>query len=133
MGNCHPEKINTIWHWFSSVDNFPCYPLLQSISIILYSMLIRYLVNITFGFKTIKVKWIFLFVFRNPYIQTLIWRQSESMVNRTCINSAHSIFLEFTRRQAISLVFVRAWFHDSAGDIDFYQMSFSQSESSILH
>ena len=28
---------------------------------------------------------------------------------------------------------VRAWFHDSAGDIEFYQMSLSQSESDILH
>ena len=28
---------------------------------------------------------------------------------------------------------VRAWFHDSAGDTDFYQMSLSQSESTILH
>ena len=27
----------------------------------------------------------------------------------------------------------RAWFQDSAGDIDFYQMSLSQSESTILH
>ena len=25
------------------------------------------------------------------------------------------------------------WFHDSAGDIYFYQMSLSQSESTILH
>ena len=28
---------------------------------------------------------------------------------------------------------VRAWFHDSAGVIDFYQMSLSQSEKTILH
>ena len=28
---------------------------------------------------------------------------------------------------------VRAWFHDSAGDIDFYKISLSQSESTILH
>ena len=28
---------------------------------------------------------------------------------------------------------VRAWFHDSAGDIDFYQVSLSQLESTILH
>ena len=28
---------------------------------------------------------------------------------------------------------VWAWFHDSANDIDFYRMSFSQSESTILH
>ena len=28
---------------------------------------------------------------------------------------------------------VRVWFHDSADDIAFYQMSYSQSESTILH
>ena len=59
-------------------------------------MLIEYIVYITFCFKTIQVKWIFEFVFR-----TLIRRQSESMVNRTRINSAQSIFF---RRQAISHV-----------------------------
>ena len=79
-----------------------------------------------------------MFVFRTPYIQTLIRRQSESMVNRTDINSAQSNFLEYqpslrniTRCQVPSRV--RAWFHDSAGEIDFYQMSLSQSESTILH
>ena len=50
---------------------------------------------------------------------------------------AVNIFLEYhlssnniTRCQVPSRV--RAWFHDSAGDIDFYQMSLSQSESTIL-
>ena len=51
-------------------------------------------------------------------------RQSESMVIRT-------------RRQAMSPVakfhHVLGRFHDSAGDIDFYQMSLSQLESTILH
>ena len=60
------------------------------------------------------------------------------MVNSACKNSAQSIFLGYhpsssnvTRCQVPSRV--RAWFHDSAGDIDFYQMSLSQSESTILH
>ena len=62
----------------------------------------------------------------------LIRRQSESMVNRPRKNSAQSIFFwNFTRCQVPSRV--RAWFHDSAGDIDFYQMSLSQLESIILH
>ena len=69
----------------------------------------------------------------------LIRRQLESMVNRTYINSAQSIyFLEYhlsssniTHCQVPSRV--RAWFCDSAGDIEFYQMSLSQSESTILH
>ena len=60
------------------------------------------------------------------------------MVNSTGINSAQSNFLEYdpslrkiTRSQVPSRV--RAWFHDSAGDIDFYQLSLSQSESTISH
>ena len=43
MGNCHPEKTNVDRgeaeydsHWFLRGDNFPCYPLVQSIFIILY-------------------------------------------------------------------------------------------------
>ena len=49
---------------------------------------------------------------------------------------AVDIFWNITRRQAISPIakfHVRAWFHDSASDVDFYQMSLSQLESSILH
>ena len=69
----------------------------------------------------------------------LIRCQSESMVNRTHINCAQSIiFLEYhpqssniTRCQVPSRVGL--WFHDSVGDNDFYQMSLSQSESTILH
>ena len=61
---------------------------------------------------------------------------SEFMVNPMRINSAQSIFFgispsNITRCQVPSRV--RAWFHDSEGDIDFYQMSLSQSESTILH
>ena len=74
-------------------DNFPCYPLVPSIFIIFYWMLIKYIVCITFGIKTIKVKWIFEFVFRTSYIQTLIQRQSKSLVNRSRENSAQTIFL----------------------------------------
>ena len=113
------------------------FPLVQSI-IILYWMWIKYIVYITFGFKTIQVKWIFEFVFRTPYIHPLIRRQSESMVNRTRINSAQSILFgissvacNITRCQLTSRV--TAWFHESAVDIDFYQMSLSQSESTTLH
>ena len=57
------------------------------------------------------------------------------MVNRRRINSVQSIFLEYhplssniTHCQVPSRV--TAWFHDSVGDIDFYQMS---SESTILN
>ena len=55
------------------------------------------------------------------------------MVNCTRMNSVQSIFpssSNITRCQVPSRV--RAWFHDSAGVIDFYQMSPSQSESTIL-
>ena len=111
------------WHLFSRGDIYPGYPLMQSKIIILYWMLIKYIVYITFGFKTIQVKWIF---------QTLIRRQSESMVNRTRINSAQSIFfLEYhpsssniTRCQV--QLRVRVWFHDSEGDIIFFYQNVSQ-------
>ena len=68
-----------------------------------------------------------------------IRRQSESMVNRTRINSAQSIFFwNITRRQAVSPV---AKLHYVLGRgfmiqrviLIFYQMSLSQSESTILH
>ena len=61
------------------------------------------------------------------------------MMNRTRIKICGvGIFLEYhpsssniTHCQVPSRV--RAWFRDSAGDIDFYQMSLSQSESTILY
>ena len=60
------------------------------------------------------------------------------MVNRTDINSAQSNFLEYQpslrniiRCQVPSRV--RAWFHDSAGDNDFNQMSLSHQNQFFLH
>ena len=47
------------WHWFSKGVNFPCYPLVRSITIILYWMLIKHIVYITFVFKTFQDKWIY--------------------------------------------------------------------------
>ena len=66
----------------------------------------------------------FLFGFSTPYIQTLIRRQSESIVNSTRIFCAVDIFWNIIRRQAIPVakshhVLEPAWLHDSAGDIDF--------------
>ena len=46
---------------------------------------------------------------------------------------AVDIFWNITRRQAISPVAKFYHVHDSAGDIDFYQVSPSQSESILLH
>ena len=49
---------------------------------------------------------------------------------------AVDVFWNITRRQAISPVNKSHYvleFNDSAGDIDLYQMSLSQSESTILH
>ena len=120
---CRPRRSRG-WHWFSRGDIFPFYPLVQSIFIILYWMLIKYIVYITFGFKSNPGQvWIFVFVLRTPYTQTLIRCQSESMMNRT----QSRYFLEYhlsssniTRCQVPSRV--RAYFHDSAGDIDFYHM-----------
>ena len=54
-----------------------------------------------------------MFLFRTPYIQMLTRRLSESMVNRTRINSAQSIFFfNITRRQALTAV---AKFHHVLG------------------
>ena len=46
----------------------------------------------------------FLFGFSTPYIQTLVRRQSESIVNSTRIFCAVDIFWNIIRRQAISPV-----------------------------
>ena len=79
MGKCHPEKTN--------VDGVEADILLN---------VMKYIVYITFSFKTIHVKLIFEFAFRTPLIQTLIRRQSESRVKRTRINSAQSILFEIS-------------------------------------
>ena len=57
----------------------------------------------------------------------------KTLVNRTPINSAQSIIVGITRRPFQVPLRVRVRFHDSVGDIDFYQMSLSQSESTFLH
>ena len=91
------------WHWFSGGDNFPYHPLVQSVVIILYWMLIKYIVYISFGFKTIQVKWIFEFVFRTPLNPTL---KPVKMYGEPYVHKFSTIdnFLNFTRRQAISPV-----------------------------
>ena len=64
MGNCHPEKTIVdrgkadVAIGFRGVTFY-----VQLIIILLYWMLIKYIVYITFGFKTIHVKWILVFVF----------------------------------------------------------------------
>ena len=135
IGNCDPDKtkVKLGFAWvdigFLRSGNFQCYRVVQ---------LMKNIVYILFRFKTIQVKWIFDFIFRSQIIQTLIRRQSESMVNRTSINSAQAIFIlispssnNITRWGVQSRV--RAWSHDSSGYIDFYQMSLiSQSEWNIL-
>ena len=101
-------------HCFSPGDNFPCYPLVQSIIIIVHWMLIKYI-------TTIQVKWIFEFVFRTPYIQSLmnttpVRNYDEPQAHKFC---AVDIFLEYhlsssniSRCQVQSRVM--AWFYDSA-------------------
>ena len=68
-------------------------------------------------------------------VNTPVRIYGESYAHKFC---ALDIFLEYhtsssniTHCQVPSSV--RAWFHDSTGDIDFYQMSPSPSESTILH
>ena len=73
-----------------------------------------------------------------PYIQTLNRRRSESMVNRTHINSAQSIFFGISPvvkqyhplPSFITCWGVVSWF---SGWYWFYHMSLSQSESIILN
>ena len=110
---CRPRRSRG-WHWFSRVDNFPCYPLVQSIFIILYWMQIHRLHYVWLQKKPDQVK---------------IWDCISYSVN----SNAHTtpVVKQITRCHVLSRV--RAWFHDFAGDIDFYQMSLSQSESTILH
>ena len=63
------------------------------------------------------------------------------MMNQTrkIVRSRYIFFRNIPRRQAKSPVakfnhvFGHAYSHDSVDDIDFYQMSLSQSESTILH
>ena len=72
------------------------FPKLPSRAVIIYYIVLNvnqiHCLHYVIGFKTIQVKWIFVFVFQTPYIQTLIRHQSESMVNRTRMNFAQSIF-----------------------------------------
>ena len=88
-------------HWLSRDDSFPCYPLVQSIIIILYWMLIRYIVYITFGFKTIQVKWILLLYFISYSVYsnaqtTPVGIYGEPYAHKLC---AVDIFRNITRRQ----------------------------------
>ena len=41
---CRPRR-SWGWHWFSRGDNFPCYSLVQSIIILLYWMLFKYITS----------------------------------------------------------------------------------------
>ena len=121
MVNCHTEKITLVFE----VWQLPMLPsravniyyIILNISVIKSIHLLHY-----FWFQ-IQVKWIFVFVFSTPY------------AHKFC---AVDIFLEYhpssnniTRCQVSSRV--SAWLHDPSGDIHFYQMSLSQSESTFLH
>ena len=114
LGNKCQPRFRLGRHWFSRGDYFPCYPLVQSIFIILYWMLIKYIVYITFGFKTIQVKWIFVFVYPTPSIYSNAHMMpvriyGEPYAHKFC---TVDIFWNITRRQAISPV---AKFHHVLG------------------
>ena len=74
--------------------------LVQSIINILYWMLLKLNVYITFAFKTIQVKWIFEFVFRTAHT-TPVRIYGEPYAHKFC---AIDIFWKITCRQAISHV-----------------------------
>ena len=68
-------------------------------------MLIKYIVYIAFGFKTIQVKWILEIVFRTPQIQTHttpVRIYGESYRNKFC--AVDFFFWNITYRPAISSV-----------------------------
>ena len=71
-------------------------------------MLINYIIYITFGFKTIHVKWISYSVNSNAHT-TPVWIYGEPYAHKFC---AVYIFWNITRRQAISPV---AKFHYMLG------------------
>ena len=139
MDNCYPEK-TWGWHCFSRGDNSQCYPIFQSIIIILSWMLIKYIVSITFGFKTILVKWIFWvcisYYVKSNALTTPVRIYGEPYAHKFC---TVDIFWNITRRQAISPVanshhvLGRGFMIQHDSWFDFYQMSLSQSESTILH
>ena len=118
MGNCHPEKTNVDRGHigFSRGDNFPCNPLVQSIIIILYWMLIKYNTLHYVGFQNNPGQmniWVFISYSVNLNSHTTPVRiYGEQYAHIFC---AFDIFLEYhpsssniTRRRT--------------GDIDFYQM-----------
>ena len=87
-------------------------------------MLIKYvyIVYITFGFKTILVKWIFSFYsvlrkFKRSYdaSQNLWWTVRASILHGRYYLEYHPSSSNITRRGVPSRV--RAWFHDAAGDM----------------
>ena len=135
MENCHPKETNVSrrGHWFSRGDNFSCNSLVQSIIIISYWILIKCVVYITLVLKQSRASEYFsLYVvpgkFKRSYdaSKNLLWT-----VSAYCAQSYRPPSSTKTRCQVPSRT--RAWFHDSASDIDFYQMSLSLSESTILH
>ena len=144
MGNCHPEKpmsteakprLTLVFEGWE-------FPMLPSRAVNIYHIILN--VNSIHRLHYIR--------FQNNQGQMNIWVCISYSVNsnahRTPVRiyselyahkfCAVDIFLEYqpsssniTRCQVQSRV--RAWFHDSADDIDFYQMSLRQSESTILH
>ena len=101
-----------------------CYPLVQSIFIILYWT----------SFKQSRSnKYLSLYFVLRKFKRSYDASQNLCWTVRTV-----DYFLEYhpsasniTRCQVLSRV--RAWFHDSAGDINCYQISLSKSESTNLH
>ena len=69
---CRPRRSRG-WHWFSRGDNFPCYPHVQSIFIILYWMLIKYIVYI---YVIVGIHgWL-------RFVPLSWWREERSVINR---------------------------------------------------
>ena len=96
MENCQPKG----WQ-------FPMLPPSCSQYLLYYTeCLIKYIVYISFGFKTIQVKWIFEFVFRTSKIQTLIRHHAVRIYGEHYAHKfwADNTFLKITCCQAYHLL-----------------------------
>ena len=123
---CQP-RLRLGRQWFSRSNNFPCNPLPHNYHI--NWMLIKYIVYITSAdFKNNPGQVNICVCISYSIYSTLILRQLESVVNGMRINVGQSIFFLISpvvkgyEPLPSSALVIMVWFHDSACDIEFYQM-----------
>ena len=137
IGNCHPERVllteakprlTVVFRGWQ----LHCYTLVQSIFIILTNTL-----STLYGPGWVNICVRILYTVHSNAQIWLIRIYSEAYGHMLCtvdfifFFGYHPWSSIFTRCQVPS--HIGAWFHDSAGDNDFYQMFLSQSESTFLN